>query len=319
MLDNRCAAALDFEEKVSEGYVRNCAVRGSQPAWLRAGVSAAVSATLILGLPLLTAAIGGSPIVMRQDSLPTDPLPRILEKTREYCQRLGAASLYFICRERIDERQFSPPLRIFSTVASGGARHVSSLSLEYDYQLIRKGESIEEKRILVRENRQPRNEPDAVLKTKIYKHKYLVFGPVGLLGEYWQPRHSYSYLGEDTVDKEKAFIIEAKPSGFQEPNLLYGKVWVREKDFAIVKIEWDQRSLGNFERVEKTAELIGHGAEPRVSIVGIYGVEKNGIRFLSRLVIREDYESERGTYRVSETAVLYKDYKFFVVETEVRY
>jgi len=254
-----------------------------------------------------------------QDPAAANPLPRILEKTKEYCQRLSSASLDFICRERIDERQFSPPLQIFSNMATPSRRHVTSVSLEYDYQLIRKGESVEEKRVLLRENKQRRNEPDAVLKTQLYKHKYLVFGPVGLLGEYWQPKHAYAYLGEEDVDGEKAFLVEASPWGSPEPNLLYGKVWVRKKDFAVVRIEWDQRSLGNYDLVLQMAKAIGHQAEPRISIVGHYGVEKNGIRFLDRLTIHEDYDSGRGVFRASETTVLYKEYRFFIVETEVRY
>lgn len=58
---------------------------------------------------------------------------------------------------------------------------------------------------------------------------------------------------------------------------------------------------------------------PAVSIVGHYGIEKNRIRFPDHLVIREDYRSTRGTLRVSEATVRYEDYRFFVVETEVRY
>jgi len=277
------------------------------------------SLLIFLCLPLVGAARDLTQSVGPQNFPASDPLPRILEKTKEYCRRLGTASLNFVCRETIDERQFNPPLRIFSSIDGGGHRHVTSVSLEYDYQLIRSGGAIEEKRILLKENRQARNEPNADLKTQLYKHKYLVFGPVGLLGEYWQPRHSYSYLGEDEVNKEKAFLVEAGPSGPPEPNLLYGKVWVRQKDFAIIKIEWDQRSLGNYDKVLMTARALGHEAEPRVSIIGLYSVEKNGIRFLDRLTIREDYDSKRGTFRVSETTVLYKDYRFFVVETEVRY
>ncbi|MGD0782851.1 MAG: hypothetical protein ABSA30_08345 [Candidatus Aminicenantales bacterium] len=251
-----------------------------------------------------------------------DPLPQILEKTKAYCNRLATASLYFVCREKIDERQFNPPLRFSSSVV-GGSRHVSGVSLEYDYQLVRSGapggEKLEEKRTLLKEDGQPRNEPNAALKTKLYKHKYLVFGPVALLGEYWQPRHLYRYLGEDNVDGAKAFLIEAGPAGPPEPDMIYGKVWVREKDFAIVKIEWDQRCLGNFDQVKRTARMIGHGAEPRISIIGLYGIEKNGIRFPDRLTTLEDYDSNGGILRVSETMVVYRDYKFFLVQTEVHY
>jgi hypothetical protein len=275
---------------------------------------------LLAGLAFLGLALERTPAA-EQKSLPAaDPLPRILEKTRDYCNRLETASLYFVCRERIEERQYSPPLSFsFASSATGGPRHVIGVSLEYDYQLVRTGATIGEKRTLLREGGQPRNEPNAPLRTKLYKHKYLVFGPVGLLGGYWQPRHLYAYLGEDVVDKEKAFLIEARPAGPPEPDLLYGKVWVRKKDFAIVKIEWDQTCLGHFEKVQQMAEMIGHGAEPKISIICLYGIEKNGIRFPSGLTTREDYDSKKGLFRVSEATVVYRDYRFFIVETEVRY
>jgi len=274
---------------------------------------------LLLSLPLAAGVPGQTQGGGPQSPPPADPLPKILAKANEYCRRLGTASLSFICRERIDERQFSPPLRIFSALASGEPKRVTRVTLEYDYQLTRKGESIEEKRILLKENKQSRNEPDAALKTKLYKHQNLVFGPVGLLSEYWQPRHSYTYLGEQKVEGEKVFLVEAAAAGRPEPNLVYGKAWIRQKDFAIVKIEWDQRCLGNYDQILEMAKTIGHQAEPRISVIGYYGIEKNGIRFPDRLAIREDYGSTRGTFRVSETTVLYTDYKFFVVETEVRY
>ena len=45
-----------------------------------------------------------------------------------------------------------------------------------------------------------------------------------------------------------------------------------------------------------------------------YGVEKSGIRFPDRLTSREESWSTRGT-----SSDRYEDYKFFVVETEVKY
>jgi hypothetical protein len=276
-----------------------------------------------LGLVLL-ALLAGTALVARAPADPqagpaADLLERILEKTEIYCRRLGRVSLHFICRERIEERQFDPPRQIAGVTTPSPRRRVTSVSLEYDYQLIRKGESIEEKRTLLVEDDQPRNEPGAVLKTRLYKHKYLVFGPGGLLSEFWQPKHAYTYLGEETVDGDKAYVIEASPAGPAEPNLIYGKAWIRQKDFAVVKIEWDQRSLGNYDMILMMAKTLGHQAEPQVSVVGYYGVEKNGIRFPDRLVIREDYRSTRGIHRYSEATVRYEDYRFFVVETEVRY
>ena len=278
---------------------------------------------LALGLALWALFVQAFPRAARAFGPPDiqagDPLPRILEKAQIYCRKLGASSLHFTCREKIDERQYSPPQRIFSNLRTPDQAKLIRVTLEYDYQLVRKGESIDEKRILLKENNKPRNEPDAVLKTKLYKHKNLVFGPGALLSEYWQTRHAYTYLGEEKVDGEKTFVIEASPAGEPDRDLVYGKAWIRQKDFAIVKIEWDQRCLGNYSMILGTAKALGHEAEPRISVVGTYGLEKNGIRFPDRLTIREEYTSTRGIFRVSETKVLYTDYKFFIVETEVTY
>lgn len=279
----------------------------------------ALAALVLSAFLVVAAAPGGPPPAAAQDAPGSDLLERILEKTEIYCRRLGKVSLDFVCRERIEERLFDPPRLISAVAASAPSRRVESVSLEYDFQLIRKGDTIEEKRTLLREGNEPRNVSDAALRTRIYKHKYLVFGPGGFFSEYWQPKHAYALLGEEDVEGEQAYLIEAAPAGPEEPGLIYGKAWVRKRDYAIVKIEWDQRSLGNFGMILATAKAIGHQAEPRVSVVATYGVEKNGIRFPDRLVIREDYRSTRGIHRYSEATVRYEDYRFFVVETEVRY
>lgn len=248
-----------------------------------------------------------------------DPVSQVLAKTLEYCRRLEGLSLYFVCRERVEEREYAPPLKLFSTFATSSTRHVQGKVLEYDYQLIRRGELFEEARTLLREDGRPRNLPNASLMTRVFKHKYMIFGPAGLFGEFWQDRHSYVLLGEEGSGEERALVIEARPTGPPEPNLLYGKVWVRKKDCAILKIEWDQRALGNFDKIERMAQTLGEGTRPRLSILCEYGTEKNGIRFPDRLTIREDYETPRGVLRVTETTVVYSAYKFFTVETEVRY
>jgi len=98
----------------------------------------------------------------------------------------------------------------------------------------------------------------------------------------------------------------------------YGKVWVREGDFSIVKIEWDQRSLGNLDVLEADAKRFM--STPEVEIYAEYAFEKNGIRFPSKYSIVETYY--RGNVRYltrSKIITTYKDYKFFIVESAVKY
>lgn len=100
---------------------------------------------------------------------------------------------------------------------------------------------------------------------------------------------------------------------------LYGKIWVRKSDFSILKIEWDQKSIGGFEYVEARAERLK--AEPRIVLTAEYGIEKNKIRFLSKFSLDEIYIIKRGRRRFqrSKTEVLYDEDKFFTVETKVKY
>jgi len=58
---------------------------------------------------------------------------------------------------------------------------------------------------------------------------------------------------------------------------------------------------------------------PRITLTSEFAVEKNGLRFPSRLVAEEAYLNDRGrTFVRSTTAVAYKDFKFFTVEVDVR-
>jgi hypothetical protein len=51
----------------------------------------------------------------------------------------------------------------------------------------------------------------------------------------------------------------------------------------------------------------------------IYGIEKNGIRFPSRQYIEEIFLSPSGKKHTKyEVDIVYDNYKFFIVETEVR-
>ena len=61
-------------------------------------------------------------------------------------------------------------------------------------------------------------------------------------------------------------------------------------------------------------------ATPQITQIMEFGLKKNGIRFPTRYVIEEAYIKKNNKKIVhSETIVLYKDYKFFTVETEIKY
>ena len=250
----------------------------------------------------------------RTDSTQQAELEAVLKNCADYCKKLEHSSLYFVCTEEIIERIY-----YFLRPTSIGLRPTGLFKKNtfiYDYQLIRKDNKIIEKRNLIRENGKKKDEKDASLKTEMFEHKYVVFGPIGLLSEAWQRHHEYRILKEEKIRDEKAIIVEAVPHSGQELEHLFGKAWIRKDDFSILKIEWYQRSMGNFEKIEEFAKELN--AEPQITFISEYAFEKNGIRFPSKYFVKEEYiHPYRRNIRRSETTVTYRDYKFFTVETSV--
>jgi len=231
-------------------------------------------------------------------------LDAILKRAEAYCQRLDQAALDFVCREEVAELSvhFTPKTDIYL----------------YDYQFVRKDHEILEKRNLISFNGKKTKVRDSSLMTIMFQYKNVLFGPVGLLGASWQSLFDYALIGEDIVNKEKAVLIEAKPkAAFSEPHC-YGRVWIKEDDGSVLKILWDQRSLGNFQNIEEWAKA--HDAEPRITAYSEYGFGKNGLRFPSRNYSENVTITKDGQEFVNaRMSALYKNYKFFTVETQVKY
>lgn len=233
-----------------------------------------------------------------------DRLAAVLKRSAEYCRRLAGAALDFVCAEEVRETtaQLTPDTNIYL----------------YDYQFVRKGRETKEKRSLVALDGKKVKSRETELQAVTFRYENVLFGPVGLLSESWQPYHEYKIVGETGSGPEKTLVIEAKPGPVPLEAHCYGRLWVREKDGAVLKIVWDQKSLGNFREVDEWAR--SHGAEPRITAFCEYAIEKNGLRFPSRNYSEQAYfYPDKGKKVAAEISVAYKAYKFFTVETEVKY
>ena len=246
-------------------------------------------------------------------------LEKILKKCTEYCERLSQSSLLFSCREKIEEKIYhSHPDsgRILKYPADKQLRKNEIYTYVYDYKFSLRDKRIEESRVLVEENGQKKHEEDARLKTKMFKDKIVLFEPIGLLSEEWQRHHEYKLSKETKLKKEKSILIEAIPRSYEESNLLSAKLWVSEDDFSVLKIEWTQTSLGGFEGIAKTAE--GLEVKPRIMFVSEFALEKNGIRFPSKYLIKETYIGpDQKRFIRSETQIRYDNHHFITIETDI--
>jgi hypothetical protein len=285
----------------------------------------------LLGLLLLGVAAGaGLRPAEGQGPGPETRLARLLERAKAYCRKLENASLDFTCIEKIEEKLYRPseilPDILVSNPASAGRASYGYATPRqnyyvhtyvYDYQFVRVGERRTERRRVIEEDGRKKKPDDAVLETETIRVENALFGPIGLFGESWQSRHDYRIVGEETLSGKKVVIIEVVPKpGLDAPHC-FGRAWVREDDAGTVKIAWDQTSVGNYRAIE--ARAMFYEAEPKLASVTEYGMEKNGLRFPSRDTTEEAYVKNGKTFVLSRTTIVYRDYKFFTVETEVHY
>ena len=152
--------------------------------------------------------------------------------------------------------------------------------------MIYKNKKYQEKRVLLKENREGRNEKDAELKTK-FKHRYAIFGPVGLLSSSSQGLHDYKIIGKEKGKDGGIFVLEVIPKDTAKVGHLYGKVWIKLPEVQITKVEWVQESLKNYDVIEEFARKC-HGA-PRITLISEYGHEKNGLRFPNKYSLEKAY------------------------------
>jgi len=231
-------------------------------------------------------------------------LAAVLKKAAEYCRRLDKAALDFTCLEEVKETThfYTPSTDIYL----------------YDYQFVRKGGVVKEQRNLVSVNGKKADLRDTQLHTASFQYKNVLFGPVGLLSESWQDYHDYTIVGEETIRGAATLIIEAVPKPDLPVTHPYGRIWIKPADGSVFKIAWDQRSLGNYRLAEEWGKA--NDAVPQITAYTEYGFEKNGLRFPSLNYTQEAYIRKDGRkYTSAEVSTAYRSYKFFTVETAVKF
>jgi hypothetical protein len=249
-------------------------------------------------------------------------LSQILNKTADYCERVKGIALYYVCIENTKDKIFfyrssrsikkSPygeselvPSRILTL------KRTRNYSYSFDYQLIKQGEELKEQRIPLKKKKK-----NAELDVR-YNAKYLVYGPVGFLSRYWQDYFDYEITGEERIDETLATVIKATPKPNNEENRNFARMWIDGKDGSILQIEWEPESILDYEG--KTIRSLSEELETAVVWKVTYGIEKNGVRFPSRQHIQEFLVAEdKKRYMRNEITTVFENYKFFIVETEIK-
>jgi hypothetical protein len=271
----------------------------------------------------------------------TTSLEALLVQMAEYCRKLESSAFDFVCREEIRE-SIDPKLDLdaeqksvrsdpgsMNYIGPGAPNYlgptlvISSVrkikrSFVYDYQCIRAGRAIREIRNELEENGKRKMVPNAELQTSVVVFSAALFAPAGMFDQRFQPSYDFTIAGRDRIDETPVVIIDAKPKPGAPPTRnLYGKAWVNPASGDILKIEWSESQVGNFDVFTERGKL--YKRTPRLVIRSEFSAEKNGIRFPSRLSVEETYLKDSGKAFVrSKTEVVYKDFKFFTVTFDVK-
>lgn len=251
---------------------------------------------------------------------PDPALIALLSQGAAYAEKLKETAFSFFCREDVTQDVFAIEERY---------RGRSSRTYWiYDYQIIGRDGKIMENRILLEKNREKSRQEKAQLET-VYRSFYSFYMPVTVLAGEKQHLYQYRLLGK----KKKIWHIAVVR---RDPSLPipWGEIWVSEEDGAVLKIQIEQTSIVGFEKL--AARLNKQGLVPAVTTIHEYDIEKNQIRFPSKTVFIERYNSDfapiktwgqqqtvlmgRGhsSFEHSRTYFEYNDYRFFYVTASVK-
>jgi len=291
----------------------------------RAGAAMAAAALLFLSQPPAYA-VPHPPLHTSQSAVSPSPpsqLPALLAKAAEYCRKLESSAFDFVCREEIaetlnpslDAGPKSPLSKSGGTTYAGptisiGWTNKIKRTFIYDLLCGRSGGAIHETRTLLEENGKKKVGPDAQLETPVVIYGTAFLGPVGLFGERFQPNYDFRVAGEEKIGGTRVLVVEAKPKpGAPTGSDLYGKAWIDTAKGDILRLERSESRVGRSDVFEERGRV--YKRTPRLVIRSEHGVDKNGVRFPSRLSVEEAYLNDAGKAAVrSRTEVVYKDFKF---------
>ncbi len=264
----------------------------------------------------------------------------VLKAARAYCQRLGKAALDFVCQEEVVEIVRSgrddlergirvsgaggvgefvgarPSMAIQRPDYGRAADMVKETSSVYDYQFVRQDGKVTEKRELIKRNGKKPRQNDDQPPSVAFQYVDILMSPVSILDERFSEFYDFRLVGPDAVEGTKAWIIEVSPRFSLVGSYLGGKIWLDQATGAVLRIEWDPKTFGNYDKILFRAKSFN--AAPQVVSRTEFGFEKNGLRFPSLDTTEEAYlfDKDDTPFVRASTRVVYKEYKFFTVETQ---
>lgn len=272
---------------------------------------------------------------------PSRELQKILDGCAEYCKRLAGAALDFICEETTKEINYdiyvrSPPGSSglsFKTQGGSGNEVITIVSGKgalasdphrtkinryvCDYQMVKKGNQIEERRVIIKENGRLAAEGKKMLDEKRFSILKPLFATTKVLDHSRQSLFNFRLLKDDKVQGKVTYVIEAiaRPGGAS--GVQRARIWVDRTNFQILRSEIRGMPAEGYEFIFKDASQFK--VNPRFTMTSTYKVEKNGLLFPDHVNVLVVYPWNfyiQSKKIKLESEIHYEKYKFFTVETE---
>lgn len=252
-------------------------------------------------------------------------LTDVLVKAANYCEKLKSAAFHYFCNEEIDEIFNKYPT--YRRWQDKGKRHASDREANryvYEYQILKKDETVQEKRVLIEKNGEKKQVEKAKLATRFVYSYRSFYGPISLVGKKSQRLYHYEIIERISRPGGEILVIEAIPKKKAAKNRNHGKVWIHSKSGSVLRIEVDEKSIPGYASMLKIARRYGAKAELKVN--HYYDMLYKGLRYPSKTEFIESYYGGanlqrkflHGRYVRSRTTFQYKNYSFFDVQVEYR-
>jgi hypothetical protein len=245
-------------------------------------------------------------------------LQQLLAKSAAYCEKLEDAALHYFCIEEITEvfNKF-PRYRTVSHLQPGKGNKGKLNRYLYDYQIYKKYDRVQEKRILKEKNGKWMRWNNAPLLTRFATNDHAFYAPAALLSKERQQFFEYRVMNRNTNSNEHTILIEAKPKPGAPGDYNYGKAWIDSTTGAVMRVEIDNKSIKDYKNMISFAKK--HGAMASLKIIYEYDLPHQGLRYPAKTQYVESYSGGKSLgkkfkdarYIRSNTSFIYKNYLFF--------
>ena len=272
---------------------------------------------------------------------PTDErLNEVLAGAAAYSRRLAGSVLDYVCEETISEIGYklrtNPQEQVNVTWQTESRRTNMGLMtgmagvqltimdprltrrsrLVCDYQLVKDGDMIKERRIILKTGGRKIND-ELYLEEKRFSMLMPILAGVKLLSSERQGLFKYRIIDESRTQGKECDVLEARPRTGNEEGIELARIWVDKKSRRILKCEVEGIPIEGYEEV--LVDCVQLNIHPVFIVTHEYGVDHQDVSFPSRTTVRVEYPVPRslGSSVLKSTIDMkYSKYRYFSVKTD---